>query len=436
MISSQENINQNNFDNKNKDKNNNLPKKFKQFSYLSYEINKLLNLNTKKENGIYFTPSNIIQICLNEILEYSRNNNLIIKNILEPCCGSCEFICAVDNFFNNTNIIGIENNDIIYNKIKDLKLNNNKLSLINKNFFDSNLEKFDLVIGNPPFYIISKNNISNKYHKFFDGRPNIFLLFIIDSLKKLNDNGLLCFVLPVNFLNCIYYDKLRNFINCNYYIINIINCETSNFIDTQQETIILILQKTKYKFKNEKFSLPINNYCIFNDQNNINFMKKLLNNSKSLYSLGFDVKVGNIVWNEKKNLLTDDSSKTILIYNANIKNNKFEIQEFKNINKKNYINIKGKKDTVLLLNRGYGKGNYIFNYYIADLDQEYLIENHLIYIFHKKITDKNKLIEYFNIIIKSFQDERTKNFISIYFGNNAINTNELKHILPIYNFNL
>ncbi len=430
MISSQENINQNNFDNKNKD--NNLPKKFKQFSYLSYEINKLLNLNTKKENGIYFTPSNIIQICFNEILEYSKNNNLIIKNILEPCCGSCEFICAVDNFFNNTNIIGIENNDLIYNKIKDLKLNNNKLSLINKNFFDCSLEKFDLIIGNPPFYVISKNNISNKYHKFFDGRPNIFLLFIIDSLKKLNDNGLLCFVLPVNFLNCIYYDKLRNFINCNYCIINIINCETSNFIDTQQETIILILQKTKNKFKNDKFLLPINNYCIFNDQNNINLLKNLLTDSKSLYSLGFDVKVGNIVWNEKKSLLTEDSSKTLLIYNSNIKNNEFNIQEFKNKDKKNYINLKGKTEVVLLLNRGYGMGEYNFNYFIVNIDKEYLIENHLIYIYHKTENNKEFLNNYFKKIIKSFQDERTKKFISKYFGNNAINTNELKHILPIY----
>ena len=29
-------------------------------------------------------------------------------------------------------------------------------------------------------------------------------------------------------------------------------------------------------------------------------------------------------------------------------------------------------------------------------------------------------------------DEKTKEFISIYFGNNALNTNELIHILPIY----
>ncbi len=77
-------------------------------------------------------------------------------------------------------------------------------------------------------------------------------------------------------------------------------------------------------------------------------------------------------------------------------------------------------------------GEYNFNYFIVNIDKEYLIENHLIYIYHKTENNKEFLNNYFKKIIKSFQDERTKNFISKYFGNNAINTNELKHILPIY----
>ena len=429
MISTQENNSENN--NQNNDQNK-LSKKYKQFSYLSYEITKLLDSKTKKDNGIFFTPSNIIKICMNEIIKYSQENNININTVLEPCCGSCEFIKFVDEQFNNINITGIENNNLIFQKIKNISSKNNNINLINKNFFDFNGEKFDLIIGNPPFYVILKNNIDQKYHKYFDGRPNIFILFIINSLKKLNDNGLLCFVLPINFLNCIYYDKLRSFINSNYFIVNIINCNSSNYIDTQQETIILIIQKTKNKFKNNNYCINLNRYNIFNDKVNITSMKKLLLNSKSLDSLGFDVKVGNIVWNEKKNNLTDDSSKTLLIYNSNIKNNEFKIQDFKNKDKKNYIDLKGKKDIVLVLNRGYGKGEYSFNYLIVNLNKEYLIENHLIYIYNKNEKNKDKLINYFEKIIKSFKNEKTKEFISIYFGNNAINTNELKHILPIY----
>ena len=432
MISTQENFNLDNKTIGNDNKKENLTKKYKQFSYLSYEITKLLDNKVKKENGIFFTPSNIIQICIDEILEYSINNEITIKNILEPCCGSCEFINSLNQNFNNINITGVENNKIIFEKIKNISSSKNSIKLINKNFFEFNGEKFDLIIGNPPFYVIPKNNVDQKYYKYFDGRPNIFLLFIINSLKKLNENGLLCFVLPVNFLNCIYYNKLRSYINSNYFIINIINCKSSNYIDTQQETIILIIQKTKSKFKNIDFCLNIDKYYIYNNKLNINILKSLIKDSNSLNYLGFDVKVGNIVWNEKKNKLTDDSTKTLLIYNSNIKNNEFNIQSFKNKDKKNYIDLKGKNDIVLVLNRGYGTGEYSFNYFIVDLEKEYLIENHLMYIYHKNEKNKDILLDYFHKIIKSFKNEKTKEFISIYFGNNAINTNELKYILPIY----
>ena len=74
-----------------------------------------------------------------------------------------------------------------------------------------------MIIGNPPYYVISdkseiNKNQMKKYKEYYEGRANIFILFIIHSLMKLNDNGILAFVLPKNFLNCQYYNKLRNHI--------------------------------------------------------------------------------------------------------------------------------------------------------------------------------------------------------------------------------
>jgi hypothetical protein len=34
--------------------------------------------------------------------------------------------------------------------------------------------------------------------------------------------------------------------------------------------------------------------------------------------------------------------------------------------------------------------------------------------------------------MRSLENEKTIQFIKLYFGNNAINTTELNHILPIY----
>jgi hypothetical protein len=41
------------------------------------------------------------------------------------------------------------------------------------------------------------------------------------------------------------------------------------------------------------------------------------------------------------------------------------------------------------------------------------------------------MVEY-NKIISSLNDKKTNEFINNYFGNNAINTTELNHIIPIY----
>jgi hypothetical protein len=92
-----------------------------------------------------------------------------------------------------------------------------------------------------------------------------------------------------------------------------------------------------------------------------------------------------------------------------------------------------------VINRGYGVGNYNFEYSLINCDdgngyiKEYLIENHLICIHYEGDvgTDTNLIDKYIQIY-RSFEDERTKEFIALYFGNNAINTTELSHILPIY----
>jgi tRNA1(Val) A37 N6-methylase TrmN6 len=39
-------------------------------------------------------------------------------------------------------------------------------------------EKFDLVIGNPPYFVIPKSSVDKKYMGYFEGRPNIYIIFM------------------------------------------------------------------------------------------------------------------------------------------------------------------------------------------------------------------------------------------------------------------
>ena len=144
------------------------------------------------------------------------------------------------------------------------------------------------------------------------------------------------------------------------------------------------------------------------------------------------VSVGKVVWNQCKPILTDDEKKTRLIYSSDIVDGELSMKEYTNPQKKNYIDKPGINKPMMILNRGYGIGNYVFNYCILDGNMTYLIENHLICIEYKKKLAKSKLMGLFNKIAESFENEKTKKFVNLYFGNSAINTTELAHILPIY----
>lgn len=401
-----------------------------QFSILSKELSKKLSLQEKKSNGIYFTPNDIIKISIDNIIKYKNN----IINILEPSCGSCQFIDYIDNIFNNVNISGIELNKTIYDNIKNISSNsNNNINIINQNYLNNNdTILYDLIIGNPPYFVMKKKDINISYNDYYDGRPNIFILFIIHSLQKLNKNGILCFILPKNFMNCLYYNKLRNYINNNYKILNIVDCSNSNYIDTSQDTIIFIIMNTKINKNNSKYILELNNYIIFNDEDNIKKLKELYEKSTTLEELNFEVKVGNVIWNEVKHILTDDNNKTKLIYSSDIVSNNLIEINYKNKDKKNYINKKGSNNLILVINRGYGIGNYKFNYCLIDIDKEYLIENHLLIVKYKNEISREELKNIYNKIITSFNNIKTKEFVKIYFGNSAINTTELQYIFPIY----
>mgnify|MGYP003683205083 FL=1 len=402
------------------------------FTYLSKCITQGFTQEEKKKDGIFFTPPSIIQTMTERIQNIPDFN---VRTVLEPSCGSCEIIQHLHQNYENIHITGIEKNTRIYEQIEDKFDENLGVSLLHRDFLQwdiMNEYKFDLIIGNPPYFVVKKGDVDESFYDLIEGRPNIFVLFLIHALQKLNDNGVLAFVLPHNFTNCVYYSKIRKHIYENFAILDIIDCMDDTFVDTKQDTLIFILQKKQDKSDNIKFSLSINNDIIFNTPSKINLITDLYKDSVSLYSIGAEVSVGTVVWNQCKDILTDDDTQTRLIYSGDIKTNTLELGNYKDPSKKNYIMKDGHTGPMLLLNRGYGKGKYTFSYCLVDMDTPYLIENHVIAIRIRGALSKERLLERYNKIILSFCNDKTNAFVNLYFGNNAINTTELKYILPIY----
>jgi adenine-specific DNA-methyltransferase len=410
------------------------------YSKLSQELTNNISKIEKKKDGIYFTPPDTIIRNLKLLSKHMKH----IDTILEPSCGSGEYINYIIDKFNDKHIIAIESNEKIYNSIKDTFDSN--VDLINTDYLtynsyhpdtNSTPKKFDLIIGNPPFYVMKKSDINKSYHPYFVGRPNIFIAFILKSLEMLNKNGILSFILPKNFFNSLFYEKTRKYIYENYKILYLEECN-DKYIETQQKTILLIIQnveKTKtIPFRNnKKYTLIKNQNIVFGIPETIDELKKLYENSNTLSDLGFKVSVGTVVWNQCKNILTNDDSKTLLIYSSDIKDGSLNIRHYTNPEKKNYIEKKGLTGPLLVINRGYGVGRYNFQYCLINRKEPYLIENHLITIKPcKSDLSQEEVINLYSKIIKSLDDEKTKKFIRLFFGNNAINTTEINYILPIY----
>ncbi|ELY7008732.1 class I SAM-dependent methyltransferase [Campylobacter jejuni] len=154
-----------------------------------------MNTFNVKELGQVFTPQYIVSDMMNLI----QNNG----RFLEPSCGD-------GAFFKNlpSNKVGIE---IDKNVINDEQI-------LNIDFFNYPLnEKFDTIVGNPPYVKYQDIKIETKillkiYNQIFDERSNLYLFFIYKCILHLKDKGELIFITPRDFLKSTSSIKLNNFL--------------------------------------------------------------------------------------------------------------------------------------------------------------------------------------------------------------------------------
>lgn len=419
------------------------------FSQLSVSLTKQLSQNEKKTQGIYFTPNTTVTHMLSSPCIAQLKSSPTQLNILEPCCGSGQFLTQLTTEFPNSQITAVEFNKFIFDNLQsNLNLNlNGNIKCYNQDFLQfakSNKVTYDLIIGNPPFVVVKKQSIDSSFYKYFDGRPNLFIIFIIQCLQLLSPNGILSFIVPSSFLNCLYYQKTRQYITNNFTLVNVEPVSLSNsYIDTEQPTVIITIKNQLPPPTTNLFSCNLNNCnLIFGDSQTIDKLTQL-SSAITLSKLQCTVSIGNIVWNQHKLSLSNTLNSQFpitLIYSNDIKNGQLLLQPFDSSqSKQRYISstvtatATSTAMPILVVKRGYGVGAYKLQYAIIDVNYPYALENHLICIHPPPtLTVKSAVIDLFTKIIKSFDDNRTQQFISLYCGNSALNSTELLNILPIY----
>lgn len=393
------------------------------FTETTHKVTKLLSKTEKKQFGFFVTPPEIIHRVLTSIQPLIKIEN---PHILEPSCGTCEFILATAKKFPQASFDGVELNDTVYDNIKDLATRLEKTTIHHMNFMEYNKpDTYDLVIGNPPYFVCHKEDIPVRYHSFMGGRPNMFGAFICHSLSLLKTGGILAFVIPKSFMNASYYGTIRKHIIDTCSVVDIIDCEdcSNDFLDTQQTTFIMVVQKgDSSNCHKEKFVVGLGDLMIFTPSASI--LLRLLAGSTTLKAMGYSVRTGSVVWNEHKAKLSVDSSKTLLIYNTNVVSNQLEVKTFANEEKKQFIDLPGSMTSCLVVNRGNGNSVYKMSYALIPAGREYLVENHLNMITHPSGD--------YSAIIKSFSDPRTQQFIDCVLGNGALSKTELETVFPVF----
>lgn len=284
----------------------------------------LSNLGNRKALGAYYTPTNIVKKVIKKI-DFTNGR------ILDPCCGSGNFLLQLPD---NIDIKQIYGNDINPTSIKITRLNMilkykiNNIDILYKNFTNNdfliteNQIKFDYIIGNPPwgaeFSETAENLLRGKYLSAKGKNIESYDVFIEKSLSSLNKCGTLSFILPESILTVKNHQNIRKLIlkeNSIKYIEYLENM----FDKVQCPSIILQLEHSQkpmscigleVKYKNKHFiideerKLTSEVFSFSTDNDEYKIYEKIFNNKNIKYLKGNAIFALGIVTGDNKKYLS------------------------------------------------------------------------------------------------------------------------------------
>ncbi|PAD85424.1 hypothetical protein CHH55_23455 [Niallia circulans] len=268
------------------------------------KVNNLKNNMKKKAIGQFFTPSSISEFMADmSIVKLDK-----IK-ILDPGAGTGILSAALleklfnDKICSTIELILFESDDTVLPYLEELmKQAKDKFNKIHVSFsyriykddfityykelFNENedyhkayIEKFDIVICNPPYYKVKKNHEYSKILKdYIHGQPNVYYMFMIISTMLLNENGQLIFITPRSYCSGSYFRKFRSFLfdNIDPVHFHLFTSRKQIFKNERVLQEIIILSGIKRKYINLKIKISSSTADPYIDYKEEHFYKKLI----------------------------------------------------------------------------------------------------------------------------------------------------------------
>jgi adenine-specific DNA-methyltransferase len=313
----------------------------------------------RSKKGVYFTPPSLVNRLLNLIEEQGVEWNKI--SVLDPACGGGAFLAPVAlRIVANTDqtdpaliLSHIENHikgyeidffsawlSQVFVEIALCKFCINVgrrlkslVELCDTLKREPN-EKFDLIIGNPPYGKIKlEADVRAKFKESLYGHANLYGLFTHIALRQINHQAVIAYVTPTSFLSGEYFKNLRHILisKTNPKVFDFIVFRKGVFEDVLQETMLAIYKENgKHNgkiFINEIHPEPekplvitkIGSFNLPKNSSDIWILPRNKHQAKWAYSMesmnarlsdwGYEVKTGELVWNRHKSQISDFKGK-------------------------------------------------------------------------------------------------------------------------------
>jgi len=214
--------------------------------------------SAQKLRGGYYTPTDLAAF----MVRWTKEINP--QRVLEPSCGDGAFFDAIareGGWFQDTNVVGFELDGEEAGKARKRarELGLEKVQVKAEDFLqwalhrmDADDERFDAVVGNPPFvryqylpnpFQIRAESIFRKLRLPFTKHTNAWVSFVLASMALLRPGGRLAMVVPSEIIHVTHAQSLRSYLGRECRRLVIIDPETLWFSDTLQGAVILLAEK-------------------------------------------------------------------------------------------------------------------------------------------------------------------------------------------------
>lgn len=209
-------------------------------------------MSDEKISGSYYTPYDVITFMMN----YLEKEKQDFRSVLEPSAGDGRFLSLLLKKAEHIDAV-----ELFEEKVYQIqkKYTNENLEVIHKDFIQFATEKqadYSLIIGNPPYInlkVMEREDIKKarelcKIERLAESAmQNMWLAFVVGASRLVAKEGTIFFVLPMEFLQVQYAEKLRGYLEKKFNTIHIITFRETLFEGIEQEVCLVYLANKQRK---------------------------------------------------------------------------------------------------------------------------------------------------------------------------------------------